>query len=75
MCWQLQIMHNRLELHMPNSELLAHPGKKHSPRSRFESKSTARMQQKPTGIQQQPRKYFAHPVTQVNLFTLVHPCC
>jgi hypothetical protein len=71
----MQIMHNRLELHMPNSELLAHSERKQSPRERFVSKSTARMQQKPTGFHQQPRRYFGHPVTQVNLFVVCLPCC
>lgn len=71
----MQIMHNRLELHMPNSELLAHTERKQSPRERFVSKSTARMEKKPTGFHQQPRKYFGHPVTQVNLFMVCLPCC
>jgi diacylglycerol kinase family enzyme len=67
--FNFKIMHNRLELHMPNSELLAHSERKQSPRERFVSKSTARMQQKPTGFHQQPRRYFGHPVTQTILRT------
>lgn len=59
----LQILTNRLEMHMPNTELLAHSEDKHSPRRRFDVKSTARMQRKSSGFQ--PQRIFGHPTTKV----------
>lgn len=65
--FNFKILTNRLEMHMPNTELLAHSEDKHSPRRRFVAKSTARMQDKSSGFQ--PQRIFGHPTTKTILRT------